>query len=366
VRRLLLWWRQPDHFDWLSEYLTTRGLTASIRFILAAILSMLAMATLLMMWSPSGPRDTSQRVVSLAVIIGLVAIATSYAWRWPKRVQSQFFSVLGTLAIAAACLVDSDPRAGMLGRSAFIGLTGYVAFFHCARYLSLTLVISLATAVVCAVRVAVAGDPAMALSKLLVMGGGILVVPFCSQVLVHWLSLDAMKSSTDALTGLHNRRGFHRATSDLIAGAAGDPGQCFTIVMVDLDAFKAVNDTHGHAVGDMILVAVAVADSMRKASHDDAVLGRVGGEEFLVAEITPHGEAADTAERLRTAIAATSWKVTASLGVASIDLVRVAGDTRELIAGLIASADTAMYEAKGAGGNQIRHSDTPMPWLTQA
>src|SRR5258708_5345303 len=99
-----MWWRQPDHFDWLSGYLATRGLTALTRYILAAILSMLAMATLLMMFSPAGPRDTSQRVVSVTVIVGLFAVATGYAWRWPKRGESQLFSVAGTLGIAAACL----------------------------------------------------------------------------------------------------------------------------------------------------------------------------------------------------------------------------------------------------------------------
>jgi diguanylate cyclase (GGDEF)-like protein len=332
------------------------------RYILAAILSMLAMATLLMMFSPSGPRDAFQQMVSVGVIVGLLAIAAGYVWRWPNRAQSQLFSIGGTFGIAAACLVDSDPRAGMLGCVAFIGLAGYVGFFHCARYLSLMLTISLATAVSCAVRVAVAGDPALALAGLLVMGGGILAVPFCGQVLVHWLSVDALKSSTDALTGLRNRRGFHRAASDLIAGAAGDSERCFTVVMVDLDAFKAVNDTYGHAIGDMILIAVA--DSLREAAGDGAVVGRLGGEEFLVAETTPHAEAAATAERLRTAIAATSWNVTASFGVSTVGLMQVGDDTRELIGGMINAADAAMYEAKRAGGNQIRHSDTPLPWLS--
>lgn len=358
MRQLLLWWRQPDHFDWLSDYLAARSLTSATRYVLAAILAMLAMATFLMMLSPSGPQNTSQKIVSIAVMAGLSAIAAGYAWRWPTRRQSQLASVAGTLFIAAACLADSDPRAGMLGCTAFIGLAGYIGFFHCARYLSLTLTISLVTAAICAVRIAVAGDPAMALSKLLVMGGGILAVPFCGQVLVHWLSVDALKSSTDALTGLRNRRGFHRAASDLITGAAGDPERSITVVMIDLDAFKAVNDAYGHTVGDMTLIAVA--DSLRRASPEDAVVGRIGGEEFLVAEITPAGKADDTAERLRTAIATMSWNVTASLGVSSIGLVEVTGNIRELISGLIAAADAAMYEAKRAGGNQISHADTPI------
>ncbi|MBO0676636.1 GGDEF domain-containing protein [Mycolicibacterium sp. S2-37] len=361
MRGIRLWWRQPDHYDWLSGYLAARGLTAVTRYLLAVILFLLAVATLLMRWSPSGPATTAERVTSAAVTAVLVLVAAGYLWRWPDCRRSQLFSVLGTVALAAACLADSDPRAGMLGCAAFIGLAGYVGFFHSAPYLTLTLGISLTTAVVCAVRIALDGDAALAASKLMVMSGGILAVPFCGQVLVNWLSVDALRSSIDALTGLRNRRGFHRAARDLITGAAGDPDHSFTVVMLDLDAFKRANDTYGHAVGDMILIAVA--DSLRKAAGDVAVVGRIGGEEFVVADITPAGAAAEIAERLRAAVAATSWNITASVGVSTIGLTRVAGVTRELIDGLITAADTAMYEAKRAGGNQIRLSDTPISWL---
>lgn len=362
MRGIRLWWRQPDHYEWLSGYLAARGLTAVTRYILAAILTLLAVSTALMRLSPAGPDDPAERVTSAVVVAVLAVVAVGYLRRWPDRRRSQAYSVLGTVALSAACLADSDPRAGMLGCAAFIGLAGYVGFFHCARYLTLTLGISLATVTVCAARIAMDGDPAMAVSKLMVMSGGIIAVPFCGQVLVHWLSVDALRSSTDALTGLRNRRGFHRAARELLTGAAGDPDRCFTVVMIDLDAFKQANDTYGHAVGDTILIAVA--DSLRAAGGEDAVLGRIGGEEFLVATCTPQGRDGDMAERLRTGIAGTPWQVTASLGVASIGLTRVAGQARELIEGLITAADTAMYEAKRAGGNQIRHSEAPMSWLS--
>ena len=362
MRQIRLWWRQPDHYDWLSDYLATRGLTTITRCVLAAILSLLAVATLLMLLSPSGPRDTVQQVVSLAVVAGFLTIAAGYVLRWPGRVVSQVYSIAGTAGIAAACLVDSDPRAGMLGCAAFVGLTGFIGFFHSARDLAVALTLSLATAAVCAARVAAEGDPALAVSRLMVMGGGILAVPFCGQVLVHWLSVDALKSSTDALTGLRNRRGFYRSAQHLLAGAAAGPERCFTVVMVDLDGFKGVNDAYGHAVGDQILIAVA--ESLRRASAGDAVLARVGGEEFVVAEVGTLPEANVTAERVRAAIAATSWQVTASLGVSSIALTELREFTREMIDGLMVAADTAMYEAKRAGGNQIRHADTPMTWLS--
>lgn len=358
MRRIRLWWEQPDHYDWLSGYLAARGLAALTRFILAGILGVLALAALLMLFSPSGPADAPHRVITGLVVVSLGAVTVSYLRRWPSRRRSELFSVVGSLAIAAACLVDSDPRAGMLGCAAFIGLAGYVAFFHSARYLLITLLTALCTATVCAVRIAMAGDPAMAVSKLLLMAGAILAVPFCGQVLVHWLSVDALKSSIDALTGLRNRRGLHRAAHHLLTRVAPGPDRCFTVVMVDLDGFKRVNDTYGHAVGDQILIAVA--DSLRRASPDDALLARVGGEEFLVAEITTLSESNATAERVRAAIAATSWRVTASLGVSSISLTQMSAHVRETVDGLIVAADTAMYEAKRAGGNQIRHADAPM------
>lgn len=362
MRRIRLWWQQPDHYDWLSDYLASRGLTTITRYVLAAILTILAAATLLMVLSPSGPRDTATRWVSFAVVAGFLTISAGYVARWPNRVLSRVYSLVGTAGIAASCLVDSDPRAGMLGCAAFVGLTGFIGFFHSARDLALALTISLGTAVVCALRVAAEGDPALAASRLMVMTGGILAVPFCGQVLVHWLSVDSRKSSTDALTGLRNRRGFYRAAQQLLGDAAAGPQRCFTVAMVDLDGFKRVNDTYGHAVGDQILIAVA--DSLRRAGGVDTVLARVGGEEFLVAEITTRPEARATAERVRAAIAATSWRVTASVGVTNIALEDMSEHTRETIDGLVVAADAAMYEAKRAGGNQIRHADAPMSGMT--
>ena len=89
------------------------------------------------------------------------------------------------MGIAAICVIESDPRSGMLGCAAFGGLAGYVAFFHSARLLVFTLGSALGTALVCAARIAVAGDTSMAAAALLVLSTGILAVPFCGQIFVH-------------------------------------------------------------------------------------------------------------------------------------------------------------------------------------
>ncbi|PRC50403.1 GGDEF domain-containing protein, partial [Mycobacterium sp. ITM-2017-0098] len=96
----------------------------------------------------------------------------------------------------------------------------------------------------------------------------------------------------------------------------------------DLDRFKQVNDTRGHATGDRLLVAVGA--SLRQATRGHAVVARVGGEEFLIAEATRDDDADALAERLRLAIATSSWDITASVGVAC-SRVSDDADTRALL-----------------------------------
>jgi diguanylate cyclase (GGDEF)-like protein len=353
-----VWWHQPDHYDWLSDYLAARGLKPFVRSLLVAIQTTLAAATLLMLTSPSGPHTTTQRAAAVTFAVVLAGMALVWLVCWPTRVQSQVFSVTGTVGIAMVCLIEIDPRSGMLGCAAFGGLAGYVAFFHSARLLVFTLGTALGTAVVCAARIAAAGDASMAGAQFMVLSAGILAVPFCGQILVHWLSVDALKSSTDPLTGLRNRRGFYRSASKLLTIERRP--LCLSVLMVDLDNFKGINDTYGHATGDRILVAVA--DNLRRISDGTTLIARVGGEEFLVAETIGNQEALRTAEAMRLAIANIPWGVTASLGVSGI---RLSSEdevlNRQTIEGLVEAADAAMYEAKRAGGNQVRHADLPVP-----
>lgn len=92
------------------------------------------------------------------------------------------------------------------------------------------------------------------------------------------------------------------------------PGR-LVVMVIDLDNFKKLNDTHGHSVGDEALVGVAAA--LRATCRRTAVIGRAGGEEFVVADIGDPAEHAVTAERLRAAIAANPLQITASIGTAT-------------------------------------------------
>lgn len=345
------WWRQPDRYDWLSEYLASRGLLRVSSLVMSAIMAVLAAAMALIAISPSGQHGPARGVV-LVIAAVFVGMALAYAVRWPTRQQSTVFSVVGSAAIACVALTATDPHAGLLTCWAFVGLAAYAATFHNPRLLAVAVSAALVAAGVCAVRMAWAGDAAMAVATLLLSTGGLLTVPFGGQILVRLLWNDAV--STDPLTGLTNRRGFRRSALALVADAGRRGSGSFSIVVIDLDGFKRLNDTLGHAVGDQVLVDVAAR--IRSASGSGAITARVGGEEFAVVQASPPREMEMLARRLCSAIAANQWGVTASLGIAGVTVTDSRADARALIERVFAAADMAMYEAKRAGGNQIRQS----------
>ena len=203
-------------------------------------------------------------------------------------------------------------------------------------------------------RVADDGDVALAAGHVVGVAIAVLAVPFAGQVLLHLLTLDAMMSHTDPLTGLRNRRGYYQWAVQLVGAADKSHERWLAVTMIDLDGFKQINDRHGHGFGDTVLIGVA--DNLRRASAMNSVVARLGGEEFLIAELTEPAEPAAGAEQLREAVASTPGGVTASVGVAALPLAEIDGNAiAATITQLVEAADAAMYEAKRAGGNQVRY-----------
>ena len=132
---------------------------------------------------------------------------------------------------------------------------------------------------------------------------------------------------------------------------ADSPGKvCAT--MIDIDDFKKINDTKGHAAGDGVLVDLA--ETLRTVSPDGAVIARIGGEEFAIVAVCDAEGAVRVAEGLRDALRAEPADFTASFGVASTTLPpRAAVDSIRLTERLLEDADHAMYLAKRAGGDRI-------------
>ncbi len=157
----------------------------------------------------------------------------------------------------------------------------------------------------------------------------------------------------DALTGLCNRRAFYEQGETLLRQARRY-GKPLSLIMLDIDHFKSINDSRGHAAGDATLQAVAL--TIQETPRETDIAGRVGGEEFaLLLPETSLADASRLAERLRTRIAEKmsvphdggEIRVTASFGVAEFD------STTESLDVLIARADALLYRAKESGRNRV-------------
>lgn len=159
---------------------------------------------------------------------------------------------------------------------------------------------------------------------------------------------------SDGLTGLHNYRHFHETLKAEVSRAERY-GENFCLLMMDLDRFKAVNDTVGHQMGDEVLRAVASV--MNNCSRESDYLARYGGEEFVV--ILPRtdlDEAALLAERIRVQIARIdighpALRVSTSIGLASYPASATDSD------GVLGAADAALLRAKARGRNRVCLAD---------
>jgi diguanylate cyclase (GGDEF)-like protein len=157
----------------------------------------------------------------------------------------------------------------------------------------------------------------------------------------------------DALTGLYNRSYFLDQLNPLAKNVA-ENGLGLAVMMLDIDHFKEVNDTLGHATGDAVLREVA--DVLRQSARSDDLIARFGGEEFILAlPVSTPRRGLERAEKIRRSMASRRFRaededlaVTASIGVAFADPGRP-----RTSASLISTADLYLYRAKESGRNRV-------------
>ena len=344
-----------DPYDWISAYLEAKGLRGFTRVLIAAGILAIGSLPLVMLFSSSWPSGAIGQTTSIAITVCCAVTAGSWLADWPTRNQSVLFVVIATACIAAACLVDPDPQSGLMGGFAFVALAVYVAFFHRFWLLVAYLTIALTVAGYLALRLArTSGDPVLAACKFVLVLVALLVASLCLHGILRLLRADAGLGTTDSLTGLLTRPGFKKAAVRLLAprsAKSARTAEVFAVYVIDLDQFKAVNDNKGHAEGDRALAAVA--DALSGAVRPSAPVGRLGGEEFAVADLVPRSEVETIAERLRRSVAATTFGITASVGAAVADPRALANkDFHDSLNRLMDRADAAMYDAKRAGGDR--------------
>lgn len=157
-------------------------------------------------------------------------------------------------------------------------------------------------------------------------------------------------AETDELTGLKNRRSYQEDLATNIAASA-ITAQPLSLVLLDIDHFKKVNDTYGHLMGDRVLQKLA--QRLKTACEDGNIAARYGGEEFalILPRMDEHG-ALTFAEGIRSCIESTSLgeiPITISIGIATMKK----GDTETT---LQSRADQALYSSKESGRNQVTHA----------
>ncbi|TFV54847.1 GGDEF domain-containing protein [Mycobacterium sp. PS03-16] len=354
------YWRQPEHFYWLTSFLAAREAQSLTCRMIALFVATLGVVPLAMQFSGAGPQHPAERWLGWAVTASCLVIALGWLRRrWPTRGQSGAFVVIATANLAVGSLIMSDPRAGLLLAAGFAVLGGYVALFHTARVLVFTLVAAGLTTVVLAFRLAEGGDPVWAVTSLVIVMAVNVAVPFVCHLLLYAVDIDVDNADIDTLTGLLNREAFYRAAGHVVSRSRDDD-QRLVLVVINLDSMRLLAETDGEIACDR--ARVAIAQTLRETTRRNAFVARVGDDEYLIADTFSSTDSFPLVERVRAAIAATPPRVTASMGVVSTPMRGLGScPPQDLLDELITIATMAMYDARRAGGNQARYASCDRP-----
>ena len=191
----------------------------------------------------------------------------------------------------------------------------------------------------------------LGLNLLICLAVMLLVLYLLNRVIRRFQLRIESQAMLDSLTGLPNRRGFDRIAMAAITDARREQ-KPLSAMLLDLDHFKHLNDTHGHLAGDQVLIGFA--DDIRRCLRDSDIICRWGGEEFIILlKDTRLGGARRVAEKIRLlaeqhtyVFTGTALQVTVSLGLTELQ-------PDDTLQSLIARADLALYSAKQSGRNRV-------------
>ncbi|MEV6073196.1 GGDEF domain-containing protein [Nocardia sp. NPDC052001] len=341
------WWREDVDYRWVVDAIDARSALDGLRVAVGLCGLAAPIIAVLTVLSPTRPMDsTSRMLLWLLAGVGVVWCARWWFRPWPGETESLVLIGIADVCVTAVCAVSPGYVVRAVGMMMLLIIGIYVSALHSPRVLAVQTVWSLLAAVLLSIPLVRGGDITSAMIMLLGMSAAVIVPPglqFC-------YSLLRGEMLSDPLTGLLSRRGLDYHAAIWFSRPAPAPA---CVLMIDLDRFKAVNDTHGHSGGDEVLISTA--DRLRRTAPADSIVSRFGGEEFAIIVRLPVDPAAEVADRLRRAVAEPTGAiaVTASIGLAPFPAC--GGPTRhdDLVRRTLCCADNAMYRAKQQGGNAI-------------
>ena len=361
VSRVLRWWcTEPFDYRWVHTYGEARLvlLVARVCGVLCCVLY--ALVGVLIVAVDPGRFFFPQGLV-LAVAAGFVIYALVWWFgSWPSETRSALFVVFVDAAVTVY-LVGGPPVMVLGLLNLFVVPGVYVTFVHGPRLLLahlcylVVVVVAAYTYVVVSTGVSVV---VATLYGLLAVGAG-LATSIVAHMALTFLRHHARASFTDPLTGVLNRRGLF----DVLARShtAHQLSAPMTAVVIDIDQFKAINDTHGHLTGDQVLTRTA--RRLTELCRDDGTLARLGGDEFAIFAALDDDQASMFAEKIRRSLTTEVGvrPVSVSIGTATTTLDSWPAPYEDRIEEMLDHADNAMYRAKTAGGNRIVAAPTSHP-----
>lgn len=341
----------------------------TIRYVTAILVPGFASVCLIAMFSAEGPATICRRTIAILMCVTTIPVGIAIArmhfgkaWRPQsvKRVSSVPAVVLyADFGLTAILFTFVDPEAALFGTAMFAIIGTLTATFTGRAVVIVH--IAFTTAVITSLAILTwrqgthdaAGVLARWATAILATNATLLALNGFTRGVQAALDTQLVNATRDPLTGLLNRRGLELWVNRSLRSQPAS----LDFILIDLDNFKRINDTHGHRTGDNVLVAAANRLTARLANC--GLLARTGGEEFAVLITT--SEPGELAEAMRAAVYEPTdpVRVTASVGVATLTREEIRGDAVPALIEGLRRADIALYEAKRAGRNCVRwYSDT--------
>jgi len=347
---------------WVVD-LTDPVRTRAVRAQIIAIGSALALAVTVSVWVGDPTVYSRMPLAETAGVTGWLGAVALYALRRRERIADTEFFVLMITQVLFGAVTTWYASADLTGIGLKVAMgvmpTLLVGAIFCGRRWHSWFLGGFACVVVTGVAAAVPAREA----PLTQVGSAFVALPLTAWV-VRFLRDQSVRSLhhahqgevTDPLTGLANRRGLERSGVSRWEQQAR-AHRPLALLVIDVDHFKRINDTQGHAAGDAVLRRLAEVVSADLRSGDLAV--RMGGEEFLVLCDTTPLNAAIVAERLRATIERELAPVTVSIGV-HVALPEERQDPLAAIWSAVDVADRALYSAKSGGRNRVATIEEPV------
>ena len=349
--RLLAWASHSADLDWMMTFLGRRGL-GRVRSLAVTVGGVaMAMAATVALVSPAGElRSFGKPVLIFGVFVVALIVVRILFPPVPRNTERVVLVFVADIVTGSACLAHVNPTTGLASLS-LLTIIGLFCVFYANGWTHIMHAVIGFTFVAISVTMCILDG--FDAREVLPAAFGLIAVtsfflPFID-VYIFLMRMSTMDSHVDPLTLLANRRGLVDHVQNLPRRSTPR-----TAIAIDVDDFKPINDQHGHAVGDDVLVRIArTLESAMASTASRSLVARTGGDEFVVITDLDSLSARLLADDLRAAIEShTRPRVTASIGVASGVISPSRG-----IADLIRNADAAMYVAKRHGGNHV--ADAP-------